>query len=841
MSQITLFGLFVPEKAFPVSTGDVTAKTGPTTGGGAVSFDQALLEALQAGGIKQAKIDPNTALTTNSPNVESVPLSFLFPTESALTIMEESSASKSEIRLYVPASAISEDSQGRLLISLEELSKLLEKVQGSSEQVPSETTSEEAVITGDGVFLNTGSLQSATTEPAAVDQTNITIEKVSSDPSILKSDTFRETVATVRGGADTLTEETADFRAVSSRAFPFSDTVTESDSEIIKSQVVAVNQPEESAPTSPEPQGEELSISATGQDRLPDPRTPEMPPAEKAFNLQPSLMTQRWNRQMDPSDVATTDDSIKKRMQSITSQRSAKEDSPVPISSPVQLVVDENGEAFLAFSLPASQGKDTQVSEGGISAASPVEKKVSSQTTTLAAMTSESEANSQTTEFTPIRRGEHTRRILPVMEEHPVSESEPNESSQAIKTAACEKPDTEFTETSVRSMKLAVETPSISRKAAVTSVLSVPGNVESMSEVDVVSPGPQADLTESDTTVVTAGTVNADSTESPSDSIEQQSGQNPEQKPIQVIIRKEDLPAGLQQQVGQNITLTVVTPPQSSARDFAQLVLGKEPVFMNLTLANLATTEGESGEESAAQSLVESAETSLEPQNVAVQKAELDRQLLQPFTTDYERAVEMEYKPERIQRTAPAESGADQTGTETVGTAPRMTTSNPSTTTQATAPTPTSNSQVAEAQKVLDQVVKGVSGSLGEGRSHITIRLSPPDLGNVSVRLVIENGSLTAKLFAEQANTRSLLEQHTNTLRNSLAEQGIKVDNVAVLRESSDRYSPQNERNYQSPERGFRDRDEQTSGNRKDNDPSGQDRRHPRQQQPEWNFNNYFA
>ncbi|HOE11454.1 MAG TPA: flagellar hook-length control protein FliK [bacterium] len=816
MSQITLFGLFVPEKVFPVSAGDVTAKTGRTTTGGAVSFDQALLEALQAGGIKQAKIDPDTGLLTNSPNVESMPLSFLFPTESTPTIMGESSASEGETRLYVPASAISEDSQGRLLISLKDLSKLLEKVQGSSEQIPSETASEEAVIAGDGVFLNTGSFQSATTEPAAVDQTNITIEKVSSDPSVLKSDTLREMGATVIGGADTSTEETADLRAIHPGSFPINETGGET-------------------------QGDGSLIPATGQDRLPDPRTPEMPPAERAFNLQPSLVTQRWNRQMDPSDVATTDDSIKKRTQSITSQRSAKEDSPVPISSPVELVVDENGEAFLAFTLPVSQGKDTQVSEEGISAASRAEKEVSSQTITLAGMTSESEANSQATEFTPIRRGEHTRRILPVMEEHSVSESEPNESSQAIKTAACEKPDTEFTETSVRSMKLAAETPSISRKASVSSVLSVPGNVESMSEVDVVSPGPQADLTESDTTVVTAGTVNADSTELPSDSTEQQSGQNPEQKPIEVIIRKEDLPAGLQQQVGQNITLTVVTPPQSSARDFAQLVLGKEPVCMNLTLANLATTEGESGGESAAVSLVESAETSLEPQNIAVQKAELERQLLQPFTTDYERTVEMEYKPERIQRTAPAESGADQTGTETIGTAPRMTTSSPSTTTQATAPTPTSNSQVAEAQKVLDQVVKGVSGSLGEGRSHITIRLSPPDLGNVSVRLVIENGSLTAKLFAEQANTRSLLEQHTNTLRNSLAEQGIKVDNVAVLRESSDRYSPQNERNYQSPERGFRDRDEQTSGHRKDNDPSGQDRRPPRQQQPEWNFNNYFA
>jgi len=872
MTQLTLFGLFVPEKAFPVSAGNVAADTRQTTAG-AVPFDQVLLEALQAGGVKQAKIDPTTAFTTTPPSVESVPLSFLFPTESEPTLMEKSIVSESETLPHIPASAMSEDPQGRLLISLKELSKILEQIQENSEQVPSETTPQEATIPGDGVSLDTVSLQSTTTEPISVDQTNITIEKVSSIVSVLKPDTSPETVATVVENTEVPSEETADLQAIPSSVFPSSDAVTETDSEIINSQAVTINEPEESAPTLTEIQGDKSSIPATEQDRPLNPRDRKMLLAGKILHMQPSMMTQRWNRQMHPSGVATTDEPIKQNIQSVTSQQSAKEDSPVPTSSlvqasspvlesslvqtsspvqtsfpaqessPVELVVNENGEAFLAFTLPTAQGEDTQVSEKEISSDSPVEKNVPSQTTALAAITSESEVNSQKTGSTPIQNGIHTHKIFPVMHERRLneSESEPSGSSKTVKVAAYTKSDTQFTEASVQSVKLAPETPSTPQEGVVTAVMSVSENVESMTDADVAPPTPQTGPTENNAVVATTETVNPDSTESPSDNTEQQSEQKPEQKPIEVIIRKEDLPAGLQQQVGQNVTLTVVTAPQSSTRDFAQLVLGKEPISMNLTLTNLETAEGESGGKSAAMSLVESAETSVEPQNIAVQKAELDRQLLQPLTTDYEREVEMEYKPEQVQPTASVHSEMDQTGTETMGTAPRTTTTGPSATTQSTAPTQTSNSQAAEAQKVMDQVVKGVSGSLGEGRSHITIRLSPPDLGNVSVRLVMENGALTAKLFAEQANTRSLLEQHANTLRNSLAEQGIKIDNVAVLRESSDRYQPQNERNYQSPERGFRDRDDQTSGNRKDNDPSGQDRRHPRQQQPEWNFSNYFA
>ncbi|MBN2326265.1 MAG: flagellar hook-length control protein FliK [Candidatus Omnitrophica bacterium] len=82
------------------------------------------------------------------------------------------------------------------------------------------------------------------------------------------------------------------------------------------------------------------------------------------------------------------------------------------------------------------------------------------------------------------------------------------------------------------------------------------------------------------------------------------------------------------------------------------------------------------------------------------------------------------------------------------------------------------------------QIVRRVQGSIGADRSQITMRLNPESLGRIHVQMSMENGSLTAQISADKENTRAMLDQSLHTLRAAFEEQGLKVDRLAVNKDS---------------------------------------------------------
>jgi flagellar hook-length control protein FliK len=85
------------------------------------------------------------------------------------------------------------------------------------------------------------------------------------------------------------------------------------------------------------------------------------------------------------------------------------------------------------------------------------------------------------------------------------------------------------------------------------------------------------------------------------------------------------------------------------------------------------------------------------------------------------------------------------------------------------------------AEKFVDQVVKSVRLEVGDGRSEMNIRLDPPELGRLHVKLITEAGHVTAGFHAESEGARSLLEASLPALRTALTDSGIQVNHVAVL------------------------------------------------------------
>ncbi len=95
--------------------------------------------------------------------------------------------------------------------------------------------------------------------------------------------------------------------------------------------------------------------------------------------------------------------------------------------------------------------------------------------------------------------------------------------------------------------------------------------------------------------------------------------------------------------------------------------------------------------------------------------------------------------------------------------------------------------KIAEVQEAAaKQIVKGVQGTIGSDRSHVTLRMVPESLGQIHIRITMENGQLSAQLNAEKDSTRAMMQQGLNTLRSAFDEQGLKVDRLVVNKEQFD-------------------------------------------------------
>ncbi len=83
-------------------------------------------------------------------------------------------------------------------------------------------------------------------------------------------------------------------------------------------------------------------------------------------------------------------------------------------------------------------------------------------------------------------------------------------------------------------------------------------------------------------------------------------------------------------------------------------------------------------------------------------------------------------------------------------------------------------------QKSILNQVKNASSQLGNGKSEVSINLRPENLGKVNINLVSQKGELTARITAENNQVKEMLVKGLETLRQSLSEQGINVNRVAV-------------------------------------------------------------
>ena len=91
-----------------------------------------------------------------------------------------------------------------------------------------------------------------------------------------------------------------------------------------------------------------------------------------------------------------------------------------------------------------------------------------------------------------------------------------------------------------------------------------------------------------------------------------------------------------------------------------------------------------------------------------------------------------------------------------------------------------SRSVSAGHQSMISHVAGEIRRLFRSGKHEMRIRLRPPELGGMRIKVEITNDTVKAALVVDQPHTHALLEQNMSQLFRALQEQGLKVDTLSV-------------------------------------------------------------
>jgi hypothetical protein len=102
---------------------------------------------------------------------------------------------------------------------------------------------------------------------------------------------------------------------------------------------------------------------------------------------------------------------------------------------------------------------------------------------------------------------------------------------------------------------------------------------------------------------------------------------------------------------------------------------------------------------------------------------------------------------------------------------------------------------------VTGQIVQSLRMQFRDGIGEAVLKLKPEHLGSVSISLKVENGGLKANVQAEMPAVRQWLESQQDTLRNALADHGLRLDQFEVEPDSQRQSHPDQTPDEPTPRR----------------------------------------
>lgn len=85
-----------------------------------------------------------------------------------------------------------------------------------------------------------------------------------------------------------------------------------------------------------------------------------------------------------------------------------------------------------------------------------------------------------------------------------------------------------------------------------------------------------------------------------------------------------------------------------------------------------------------------------------------------------------------------------------------------------------------ESVKIIKQIVNEIKLTVKQDMTKFEMQLNPEHLGKVSLQVVSKDGAITAQIAAGNAAVKEAIESQITVLKQSLEEQGIKVESIEV-------------------------------------------------------------
>ncbi|MHB8170475.1 MAG: flagellar hook-length control protein FliK [Thermincolia bacterium] len=83
-------------------------------------------------------------------------------------------------------------------------------------------------------------------------------------------------------------------------------------------------------------------------------------------------------------------------------------------------------------------------------------------------------------------------------------------------------------------------------------------------------------------------------------------------------------------------------------------------------------------------------------------------------------------------------------------------------------------------EQVFQQIMQKVHLLVRGEHAEMNLQLKPDHLGKLNMQVVVENGVITARFAAESMQVKELIEASLNNLKQTLTNQGLKVDEITV-------------------------------------------------------------
>ena len=83
-------------------------------------------------------------------------------------------------------------------------------------------------------------------------------------------------------------------------------------------------------------------------------------------------------------------------------------------------------------------------------------------------------------------------------------------------------------------------------------------------------------------------------------------------------------------------------------------------------------------------------------------------------------------------------------------------------------------------REIVEQVIETIKVTVTADTSEMSIQLNPENLGKVNLSVVAKEGHITAQFVTENEMAKHALEAQIQQLKETLTEQGLKVDKVEV-------------------------------------------------------------